>query len=531
MNKLWILLKANIINTLGLNKLRKKSTGKISVWAIILVIIVSLATFGFAFLYLFLFGGMFAEQGMPSLILPLGLTAGTLISFMTTLTTANGYLFRSNDFDMLMALPVKPRTIFASKLFYLLLINYVTLFVLYLPTVIVYAVYNPTDLVFWILSLPVFLLMPLAIITIASLLSYLIGFITSKFRYKNFLSLILTLFFLVFIMYISFQTSAIEENPGKYAQDINQLLNKLRVGDLIYKSLLGDWLSLLIFIAISTLPFYGFVYLVGRSYAKASMRTRGAYVRKNFKMTTLKKSTQNRALFKREIKRYFSSNIYVMNTLVGPVLTTILLVIMAINMKPILKELPIDASIQGMIPFGLTAMFSFMLGITSTTSCSLSMEGKQFWIIRTAPVQEKQIFNAKIFLNLLVTIPFIVINVIIANFIIEINIIDSIFMLIIPSLLAFYMSVSGLFLNILFPRFDIENETKIVKQSVSVLLTMLSGFLGSAMVLVPGIIVVNNTSNILLGYLILLGIEALLVITVSFLLSNIGIKRYKKLVS
>ncbi|MDD3999907.1 MAG: ABC transporter permease [Bacilli bacterium] len=531
MNKLLILLKANIINTLNLNKFKKKDTGRYSPWAILLVVFIVFLVYGFAFLYLFIFGDLFASQGFPQLILVLGLMAGVMAVFLTSLTTANGYLFRSKDFDMLMALPVRPRTVFASKLFYLLLINYITLSFVYYPTIIVYAVYNPTDWLFYLLFIPVFFLMPLLFITVASLLSYLIGFLTAKLRYKNIISLVLTIGLLISIMYLSFKSSVIDEDPSKFTEDINLFLNKIKMGNLIYQSLLGDYLNLLIFVGFSIIPFGAFVYLVGQSYVKASLRSRVSYTRKNFKMTTLKKSTQNKALYKREVKRYFSSNVYVMNTLVGPILSTIVLVLMAINSKAILEGLPVEASSSEMLPFVLTAIFSFMLGITSSTACSLSMEGKQFWIIRTAPVQEKQIFNAKIFVNLLISVPFIVLNTVIANFIFDLTIFDSLFMIAIPSLLAYYMSVLGIFVNILFPRFDYENETKIVKQSVSVLITMIFGFIGSALVLVPGFLIYDASGNVLFGYLLELGIEVLLIAIVMVLLSSVGIKKYKKLIS
>ncbi|HHZ11713.1 MAG TPA: hypothetical protein GYA05_03250, partial [Acholeplasmataceae bacterium] len=248
MNKLRILLKANIINTLSLNKLRKKSTGKISPLAILLVLTVVLFAFGFAFMYLFLFGSMFADQGLAALILPLGLTAGSIVTLLTTISTANGYLFRSRDFELLMALPVKPRTVFASKLFYLLITNYVTLLFVYFPTVVVYAVYNRTDWVFWTLSLPVFLLFPLGLITVGSLISYLIGFLTSRFRYRNLLSIIFTIAVFVVVMFINFRSGMIEENPGKFTQDVLSFLDKIKIGNLVFKSLLGDWQNLLLFI-------------------------------------------------------------------------------------------------------------------------------------------------------------------------------------------------------------------------------------------------------------------------------------------
>jgi ABC-2 type transport system permease protein len=529
MSKLWPLLKANLINTLGINKLRSKTTGKISPLLVVLAVVSVIFLLGLSFFYMMIFGGVFAAQNMPQLILVLGLMAGSFFSFMMTITNANGYLFRSKDFEMLMALPVKQRTVFISKLFHLLVLNYAILIFLYLPTIIVYAIYSQTDVVFWLLALPVFLLMPLFMVTVGGLLSFLIGLVTSRFRHKNLAFIILMLIFTIVIIVVSFQSSVIEENPSQFTQDMKAFLDKIRLGNLMFEALTGNWLKFLAFAGISIIPFTGFVYFTGAVFKKANFHSQNAYVNKKFKMTVLKTSTQNWALLKRELKRYFSSPIYVLNTIIGSVLTTVVLIVMGTDASMVISG--IENVSKEMFALIITWIFTFMLGITSTTASTLSIEGKQFWILKSAPISTTQIYHAKIMVNILITIPFIIVDTIIAAFMFDFGLVEMFFMILLPSLMAIYMSYIGLFMNILFPRFDYENETKVVKQSVSVLLTMVCGFFGAALMLVPGIILQDALNNSTLTYLIQTLLGSILAIVAISLLYTTGSKRFKRIVS
>lgn len=530
MNSLRYILKANIINTLGLNKLRNKKTGKISIPLVALVVVSILFFFGFSFFYFIMFGDLFANQGMPQLILIIGLLGCLLLSLLMTIISANGYLFKSKDYEMLMSLPVKPRTVFLSKLFYLLLMNYGIMLFIYLPTIIVYAIYNPTGFVFWIMVLPVFLLLPLFMVSIGGFISSLIGIFTARLRFKNLITIAVALVFTIMIIVLNFQTSMIEEDPSGFTETVLRVISFLNIGPTIYEALTGKWLSLLIFTGFSTIPFALFVYLAGAYFQKMNLKNRGTYVRKNFKAKTLKKTTQNRALIFREIKRYFSSPIYVLNTIIGPVLTTVVLVLAVMNVGGALDFAQAEAEDMSFIPFILTSVLTFMLGVNSTTSCSISLEGQSFWILKSSPLHERQIFHAKIMVNILVTIPFIIINVIIAAFVFPLTPIDFIFMLLVPTLVSIYISYIGLFVNILFPRFDYENETKAIKQSISVFITMLSGFLGTLLILGPGLYLGFTLENTLLGYLIKGGMGLVIASTAMLLLYTVGARKFKKLV-
>ena len=89
------------------------------------------------------------------------------------------------------------------------------------------------------------------------------------------------------------------------------------------------------------------------------------------------------------------------------------------------------------------------------------------------------------------------------------------------------MGMLGLYINLVFPRFDWTAEVKVVKQSLSTLLTMLIGMLIQIGIIVLFVNVISFGLQI--AYLITIAI-LLMVIGLEFLLLKTdGKKRYHKL--
>ena len=131
----------------------------------------------------------------------------------------------------------------------------------------------------------------------------------------------------------------------------------------------------------------------------------------------------------------------------------------------------------------IVALVVFMLGITSTTASSISIEGKQFWILKSSPITPKQVFHGKIIVNLVITVPFLIINAVLAVVLLNFGVLDTIMLIVIPLLVTLFMSYMGLFVNLLFPRFDYDSDVKAIKQSLSVLITMGVGFVVAAIII------------------------------------------------
>ena len=78
MNKLLILLKNNIINSYGINKLLKHKEKK-NIFAITLICGAGIFAFLFFFLYMYMFGMEFSKTEFPEGILYLGIILGTIV--------------------------------------------------------------------------------------------------------------------------------------------------------------------------------------------------------------------------------------------------------------------------------------------------------------------------------------------------------------------------------------------------------------------------------------------------------------------
>lgn len=535
MSNFWLLLKTSIINNLGINKLFakfKKKHGRSS------VIIISILTFlgilvllGFMSFYFFVYGTILEQVNNEKIILLLGIAFGAFFMVLSTVTKANGYLFRTKDFDMLMSMPIKPQAIVASKILSLTILNYLTFSFIYIPSLIVYGIFVETTVIFWLLAVLVLLITPLLPISIFSFLAYIIGHITAKMRHKNILSIILFLIFFVGIMAFSMASSTVEENPALFADGAFKIAkNMYYPGYMAYLGLQGDWMMLLEFLAINILPFIIFIYVIGKFYVKINSRLGMKAKSKGFKVEEIKTSKEvsaARVIFRKELKRYFSLPMYVVNTIGGPLIIPIIMVLLYFQQSSMFQTAN-EQDLQLLQLFMIA--FAFLgPGISPTTSSSISLEGKQFWIIKSAPVRTKDVFIGKMAITILITVPFIIIGAFIGLFLYKFDITTLIIFIIIGSISAILSSALGLYMNVLKPKFNWDAEIKVVKQSASVLFTILLSFILDTIVVLPGVLLYIANGNLIVTLLLMVGSGVVLTAIVLLLLFTHGKNKYERI--
>lgn len=140
----------------------------------------------------------------------------------------------------------------------------------------------------------------------------------------------------------------------------------------------------------------------------------------------------------------------------------------------------------------LPYVLSCLLCMTSISSCSISMEGNTFWQIQTLPITAKEFYDSKILANISVAAPFYLVSVILLGLAAKPVGLDMIWLLVIPVCYVLFMCVVGITVNLTFPVLKWENEVRIVKQSASMLVTMLIGVLSSILPIL-GIVFVGET--------------------------------------
>ena len=242
----------------------------------------------------------------------------------------------------------------------------------------------------------------------------------------------------------------------------------------------GELRALLCVLAVTVLPFALGICLFSAVYGEKQQSFRSKKTGLDFTART-----PRRALLRKEARRYFASSVYVVNTIFGLVMmaggTAALLIFRA-------KALDFLASAEffRLILAPLLAMaYSWMASTVYITAASISLEGRSLWILKANPVETRDIFAAKIQLNLLVAAPVTLLCSAVGAFALRLPLADALCVMLLPLLTTLLISVGGLYINLLFPKLDWTEEGAVVKQSMS---AMLCFFLGGFFVVVPPVV-------------------------------------------
>lgn len=242
------------------------------------------------------------------------------------------------------------------------------------------------------------------------------------------------------------------------------------------------------------------------------------------------------ALISKELKRYFSSTVYMTNTLIGLVIMIIGTIAICVNLNGTFnmitegEELGVDINhILELMPKIFFGLVVFMSSMTSITSSSISIEGKSFNITKSLPVNPEEVLLSKVLSSNLITIPVILLCDIIFFISFEVQIFDIVAILIISLVMPTLTAIIGLFANLKYPKMNATSDTEVVKQSASSMISVLGGMLISIFLI--GILVfASNIININIAIVIELIIICIITISLWNILKKYGNKRFKEII-
>ncbi|WP_270304012.1 putative ABC transporter permease subunit, partial [Terrisporobacter petrolearius] len=285
--------------------------------------------------------------------------------------------------------------------------------------------------------------------------------------------------------------------------------------------------SLLTFVLISIVPTVLFVYIFANNFNKINSKLSETYKTNNYKFKGLKSSKPVIALLKKEFKRYFSSTIYVMNTFVGMIMLFIFTVaIVVIGYDKIAQILEI-AVVKEMIVLQIIGITLFCIIMTNTTCVSISLEGKNLWILKSSPIKEMDIFKSKILLNIILTMPIAIICFMTLSFRLGFDIKSTALVILTIILISIFSATLGIFINLLYPKMDFTSDVAVVKRGASVIISMISNVAFIALICGLGYILgISNINTFLIFGNIITVISIFIVYK---LLKNKGTKMFRSL--
>ena len=533
MSNLFILLKNSFINNSGINSLKKGTANnkenKKLLFTTVTIILIGILICTMSAGYSVAIGTALKEMGHLDLLLVIAAITSSLISFFMSIYKAQGFLFSSKDYELLMSLPVKTSTILGSKIISMLSINIIITTLVLVPAGIVYYIFNGSlSWVYFLLLIIGIILISLLPLIMASLFAVIITFISSRFKHKNIAITIIGMLFFIFIMFISMNMNTYANSFMKNSKEIVESISGIYPPAIYFKETLvnNDYISLLKLVMISVIPFLAFIGLFNKTYKTINGKLSETYKKANYKIKGLKISSPLKAILIQELRRYIATPIYVMNTAIGPIIMLIASISTLFIGKDTIDEILGYSEMSNVIPVILLNAFMFLIGLSCTTNSSISLEGNRLWIIKSLPIDVKTIFKGKILMNLVITVPAIIISNIVIAIGIKLSIKYLIINIIITNIFALLSSILGLLINLYFPKMEWSNPTSVVKQSAAVLVTILSTI--GVVIICAGLFILLRNS-VILYLLAVLVVLSVLVLTVWNILIVKGIEKFKAL--
>ncbi len=537
MANLMTILKVNLYNVFGINKAfhsKDKNTKTKSILMLIGISILGLLLLFVSFTYNFGIAMTLNQVGVINAQLGIMLAVSSIITLIFSISMVNGTLFGFKDYDILMSYPIKHSTIITSRLVILYCSNVFFCLFIMIPAMIVYGIFASPPVLLYIFSILSLLVIPLVPIIISTILGTIITVISSKFKHSNLITIMFYFVFfigVIFVSQIGGRLSSGEIDMAQLGETVMSSINKIYPLSSLYIDGVCNQniASLLLFFLIPTVLFTLYVAVISVNFSKINSAITSKRSNKNFKMSEQTQASQTKALLMKESKRYFSCSIYVINTSLGVVMSviaTVAAIIFSNKINDFIANIPADFpipidKIMYLVPYAI----GFLVVMSCTSNCSISLEGKNLWILKSSPIPTMNILLAKIAFNFLIILP-IIVCVAILGFILKLNVLQFVLLVIISVIYSFLVSFLGLIVNLFLPMLTWESEVVVVKQSAANIVSIFAGF---GLIIIPVIVIMSSTlSPALMSIIIALTGMALISLCYFFLRTK-GVKMFEKL--
>ena len=325
------------------------------------------------------------------------------LMFIGSVFAAKAQLFEAKDNNLLLSMPIPPRSILMSRMLSLLLMNVLFELIVAIPAALAAPIWKMP-----VLGIVSFVLMlaalPLLALAVTCLMAWLISMMTARVRNKT---LMTTVFSLVFLGVYFVAVTRLNSYISMLAQNGAQIAGKLAaVAPLMWFGRAcaeGDALSLILALVCALVPFALAVWLLSRSFIRIITTTRGAakvrYVRRE-----LRTSSVPQALRGREYARILSSAAYLLNAGLGLVFQVVAAALLIIKRDAVRGVFAMFSGIEPMLPVIAAIAGLMLIGFVFFTSASVSIEGKSIWILQTMPVPAARVLRAKQGVSLRITL-------------------------------------------------------------------------------------------------------------------------------
>lgn len=532
MKNFLTLLKIDLLRLFGINKAIHSGKGAGRIFLIVAVgLILGLLFIGQSAVLTATFVNLLPVEEKYKALAPIVLVYTIIVLILSIGSSKLLYAFQ--DYDMLMAMPIKTSHIFLSKIAYAYFLDLLFGLAYILPAAITYGIITVSLPISLLSALLLVFFLPLFPLVVALAIGTLFTYFYNKIKNKNIAKTLFAFVFIALYFVFVFKIDNLEESA------LLSILNSplLVPFNFVAKALGGNILNVAIIDLSAAFLTFLFVILLSWSYKKlnsliTTKNTSGKFVMKEQKQSSLFKT-----LFMRDFKMLTASSTSLINSLVGPIIAIGLMVAFLIGggIKGFVDDgtlSPSDLSnyVNEALIFMRAAMPFvpiFFLGLSQYADYGISLEGKRVWILKSLPVPTKQLLISKLAVSCMFAVPSGVIAVILFGIGIYAPFYEIIFSAVIVAAYTVFCSFLGLNVNLKFNFFDWKNEAEVVKRGTSATICMFVGML--AVIPLAIIQVLASFVSYYLGWIIVFALITFLNVFLAYLLFNNCEQKIKRL--
>lgn len=450
---------------------KKSSIGKTALF-VFLYAYLAVVFVGLSVLMAMAMGNALISLDGGRLYLALFASATFAALFVISVFETKSELFECKDNELILSMPIKPSDIVLSRIFAVLIYNYAIALVMMLPAAIVYIAISG-DPVGFIGALLLMLIIPLPATALSGFFGYLVALLSRRAKHKTLVSVLFSLAFIFVYMWFYIRMMSIDE--GFFENIAGSPLftgTPAAVLGVIGNAVLLRPLELSVFLAVSIAVTLAAYALLSKNYIRIVTSSAGSS-RAQYKAKRMKKGSAFTALFKKELSKILSSSIYLLNAGIGAVLRVALGVIAVVKsgeLLAILDALSLEASLgstEGVKCLGVILAVTLLSSTDGFSASSISLEGKNLWIIRSMPIRPYDVLMAKTLAHTAICGAASLISALLMLIALSASTLS--YVVALPTVIALTVcfAIFGTVINVALPKLDFESEAQPVKQSLS----------------------------------------------------------------
>ncbi len=417
------------------------------------------------------------EMGLPWMYFVIMGVLSVAMGVFGSVFNTYASLYQAKDNQLLLSLPIPSRYILVIRLFGVWLWGTLYMALVYIPTLIVWFMQGQPNVLSVIFGILLFVLLSLFVLTLSCALGWVVALISAHIRNKSFVTVAVSLLFMGGYFYVYYQSaqllSKLLDNAQIIAGHLDSSFNPLYLMGLAGT---GRVLPMLILTVTVTALFALTCLILSRSFLHIATVNRGGS-KKKYKGKASRQRSVMAALLSKERRRFTSSPVYMLNCGMGTILLPVMSVFVLIRaswLRDIAQQMLSGET--GLLTLTACAVLCYLSTMNVITAPSVSLEGKNLWLVQALPISAWQVLRAKLALHLVVTCIPVLISSVCMLAALHLPVLSAVAVVVLPQLFVLVMAAFGLMLNLKMPNLEWTNETVPVKQSMGVMLSLFGGW-------------------------------------------------------